>query len=1006
MARKKNLARNAARSKRLSPLAGLVALGVASSTMAAGSDPFPTFVPGPQQNNSYIVASGQVLTPTGTQVNLGEARAKAVALHPTLPLAAVLTISNWAGNPAPGTVKVFSTITGAVVQSYTPPASASGSFNGISFSPDGSKLLFSQDEEPTYTTSYIAVANVDNTGHLTDYAEVSVPPTNSFISCFPNSPLGNYAAPCGVFYTAYSSNPSGVAFSANSQSAYALLNANNTLAQIDLATKTQGTQIRVGNAPHSILIDGHTAYVSNEGGRVATASDFTIYSDGTEIVADTVNGSARTGTVSVVDLDSFTVVKTIERGIGLHPTGMAKYGKGILVANTYSDTLSLIDTESQRVARIIDLGLPIKVPGERGAAYGAGPNSIAVDEQAGIAYVALYNANAIAVVKLRDCREEDWDDAPHEAVLGLIPVAYAPSSIVFDQRNQQLIVANDKGIGTTIAGFPEKYLFGGGPTGYPSLVNPAGGAGTGNWSHAEQGTVSLVPVPDAKTLRTLTAQVYRNNHWDLIENIESASGGDPFKKPVALPAKIGDPSLIKHVFLIIRENRTYDQILGDVSKGNGKTDLAMFSQDHPNDHAIVSRFPLFDNFYNPSRQSADGHQWIVQAMAAYNNDVLGPDWVRSYPGGNAGDSLAYLHKGFFFQEAAEAGLPLKIYGEYVENTSYANAPGGTEPSWSQFYSDALTFQTQLYQGSAPDHEHGTTKTGAFTPLAYQNAALASSSIPVVEKHLVTNFPPFDLTIPDQFRVDLWDQDFQKDVANGTVPALSILWIMCDHTGGPPDIDAEQADNDLAVGRIVDYISHSKIWSASAIFIEEDDAQTGLDHVDGHRSPGYIVSPYVWQDGRVDNTFYTQVNMTRTIEQILGLKPLNQNDLVASPMATAFVTGTPPEGNFAPFSYVPATIALNAGVTAPAAALGTAAPARVAALSRVEREWRKARQQIFAGKLQKPDSEDPDVVGHMNWYFATKFSKPYPGESKVRRPKDFPNLLVTRDEDDDEHETGE
>ena len=419
MARKKNAARNEARLKRLNPLAGLVALGVASSAIAAGSESFPTFVPGLQKNNSYIVASGQVLTPAGKQVNLGETRAKSVALHPTLPLAAVLTISNWAGNPAPSTVQVFSTETGAVVQTYTPPDSASGSFHGIAFSHDGSKLMFSQDEEPTYTTSYIAVATVDKAGHLTNYAEVSVPPTNSFITCFPNSPLGNYAAPCGVFYTAYSSNLSGVAFSENGKSAYAILNANNTLTEIDLVGKTQGSQIRVGNAPHSILIDHHTAYISNEGGRVANASDFTIYSDGTEIVADPVNGSSRTGTVSVVDLDTFTVVKTIERGIGLHPTGMARYGKGILVANTNSDTLSLIDTERQRVARVIDLGLPIRVPGEKEAAYGAAPNSIAVDEKTGIAYVALSKANAIAVVRLQDCDHEQWDDAPHEAVLGL-----------------------------------------------------------------------------------------------------------------------------------------------------------------------------------------------------------------------------------------------------------------------------------------------------------------------------------------------------------------------------------------------------------------------------------------------------------------------------------------------------------------------------------------------------------------------------------------------------------
>ena len=154
---------------------------------------------------------------------------------------------------------------------------------------------------------------------------------------------------------------------------------------------------------------------------------------------------------------------------------------------------------------------------------------------------------------------------------------------------------------------------------------------------------------------------------------------------------------------------------------------------------------------------------------------------------------------------------------------------------------------------------------------------------------------FDLGIPDQFRVDLWVQDFNNDVAAGTVPALSILWIMDDHTGGPPTPEAEQADNDLAIGRIIDYISHSPVWSTSAIFIEEDDAQNGVDHVDGHRSPGYIVSPYAVQNGPTDHTYYTQVNMTRTIEQILGLTPMNQFDLVASPMRTAFVEGTAARG---------------------------------------------------------------------------------------------------------------
>jgi hypothetical protein len=214
--------------------------------------------------------------------------------------------------------------------------------------------------------------------------------------------------------------------------------------------------------------------------------------------------------------------------------------------------------------------------------------------------------------------------------------------------------------------------------------------------------------------------------------------------------------------------------------------------------------------------------------------------------------------------------------------------------------------------------------------------------------------------------------------------------MDDHTGGPPTADAEQADNDLAIGRIVDYISHSNVWDSSAIFIEEDDAQNGVDHIDGHRSPGYIVSPYAVQHGPTDHTYYTQVNMTRTIEQILGLPPMNQFDLVASPMATAFVTRTPPAANFAPFTHVKNEVPLDLGVAAT-----TNKPA-----SALEKAWMQAKKRIFAGKSTKPDAEDPDTVSHLNWYEATGFSRAYPGETTVRPPSDFKNLLTTRRDTDD------
>jgi len=956
--------RNKSRINRLRPLAGVLAAGLSLPGLAAAqSQEYPTYFVGPQPNGSWVVSDGQVITPAGTQVNLGiRVRAKAIALNPNASThtAAVLTLGTSISD-GNGAVEVFDTLSGVVLQNYVPfAADPSGSYSGITYSADGKYLVFSQD------SSNVTVAKVNAQGYLSDDAQVSVPPNNSFIACFPNSPPASYGNPCGSFYSGYTSYPGGVALSSDGTSAYALLNQNDTLTQIDLNTMQQGTQIRVGNAPHSIVIapNGTTAYVSNEGGRAATESDFQINSAGTEIVADSFVGAAVTGTVSVVDLGSMTVTDTI--ATGLHPTGMALYKQYLLVANTYSDTISVINTNSNEVVTTINLGLPIGVPGTGESAYGAAPNSIAVNAKKGVAYVALYNVNAIAVVNLKTFSVE-----------GMIPVAYAPSSVVLDSTDNVLIVANDKGIGTRYS-----YECDHGVCGYNT--------------HQDNGTVSIVPVPNAKTLAKYTQQVFVNNHWDLTQNIQSASGGNPQTPPVALPAHIGDPSLIKHVFLIIRENRTYDQVLGDVTAGNGDPSLAVFGDGYaaggtpvtPNVHALVQRFPLLDNFYNPSRQSADGHQWIQEAMAPYADDIQSPDWVRSYPGGNAGDALAYQPKGFLFSEAEAAGLPVKIYGEYVENDTFLQPNGSTsEPSWSQFYADSQCFEGGPY--CAPPGTPGE------TTLYYQNTVQAESSIPAVYSRLITNFPQFDLGIPDQFRVDLWVQDFNNDVAKNAVPTLEMLWIMCDHTGGPPTSQAEQADNDLAVGRIIDYISHSPVWSTSAIFLEEDDAQNGVDHIDGHRSPGYIVSPYVVQNGPTDHTLYTQVNMTRTIEQILGLTPMNQSDLIASPMGTDFVVGQPPQQNFEPWTHVPNQIPLNEGV-GQNADNSKDSPA----VKALRRAWLEKKAEIFAGKLNKPDSEDPDTVNHLNWYQSTGFTRPYPGEKTVRPPSEFNNPAPAGDGDDD------
>jgi YVTN family beta-propeller protein len=1058
-------------------LAGLAVVALSVSALAQSTE-FPTYTPGENTSastgptytaplsNPWVASDGTILTPAGTQVYLGiTTRAKAIALNPAGGTAAVLQMS------APQAVSIICVASagcdggtytqGQVMQTFSYTNSSNytnknGSTKGIAYTSDGLHLLFSQDQDNNYN-SWVSIADVSpTTGLITqNYAQVEVPLDATYTEVIPGYPpfpilntvsctqsvtfaelgvtmsspvgtTGSLAIPCGIPYSfvdnfEYTSNyqvntsyPTDIAIAPGNGTAYVVLNFNNELAQIDLSLANppvEGPVVRVGNVPHSVVVNstGTTAYVSNEAGQVPTSSQFQMYSNGTPVYAATPTGTTATGTVSVVNLSNFTVTDTIT--VGLHPTGMAFWTKGsttyLLVANAYSDTISVINTKTNEVTHTVklDSALPFKVLS--GMTAGLGPNAIAVDNSNN-AYVALYNANAIAVI-----------DLSTYAVSGLIPVGYAPSSVVFDATDGELLVTNDKGIGT------DGYGVAAPPT---STYENSYGKEFSVWdfnTHQDLGTASIISLPvPAATLSAMTTQVTYNNHWDLVENIENASGGKKTTPPVALPVKIGAPSLIKHVFLIVRENRTYDQILGDVAGGNGDASLAVFGDNAqstaydpaynvitPNAHAIVQRFPLLDNYYDPSRQSADGHNWLLQAMAPYSDDIQSPDWLRDYPS-NGGDSLAYQSAGHLFDVAAAAGLSMKIYGEYVEENTF-NPPGCTpslvtnscEPSWVDFYNDTQCFEggpncaPPGTPGEATLYYEGTNSVGSYSPL------------PNVMNYVVQAYPQFDLGIPDQYRFDVWSQDFQNDVNNNSVPQLEMMWISSDHTGGPPAAIAMQTDNDLALGRFVSAISNSPIWSSSAIFVTEDDAQTGVDHVDGHRSPGYVISPYVIQSSGdapyVDSTFYTQVNMTRTIEQILGLKPMNQNDLVASPMATLFLDN-PPANNFLPFSYVannPNSPPLYYGVSGysppSAPAVKAKATRKESAKVRALRAgWMAKKAEIFAGNYHKPDVEDTDTVNHLNWYEATGFTRPYPGENTVRPASDFNRGAPTKADDDD------
>jgi YVTN family beta-propeller protein len=909
---------------------------IAPAQTPPAADPNRTV--GPQKDGSIVASDNQTLTPAGKIIDLGSpVRAKSLAMNPVAAThtGAVLLM----GSPQP--IIVFNSATGQVLQRFIPAfmkgleftSSTAGSFTGVTYTADGKKLLFSQDD------NHVVIANVNPvTGLLTNGQSIELP---------------NPPADGRPYYKATAINPGGIAVSDDGKLAYVALNVANTLGVIDLTTSPAKLieQIPVGNAPNSVVLHGKFAYVSNEGGRPATGDDFTNYSDGTKIVVDRKDAFSITGTVSVVDLTARKEVKTVN--VGLHPAGMTISGSTLYVANAYSDSLSIVDLNTDQVTRTIDVSVPIS-----GGVFGSGPNDVAVTDD-GRAYVTLGQANAIAVVNL-----QGRDAHP---VIGYIPTGYFPTSISYDKVLKQIVVADDKGLGSR------------GGVGKQQGV-------TGFVTHADTGVVNLIALPNATQLAAFSRQVFDNNHWNLTTNIEvGPKYVNPAAAPVAIPRHIGEPSLIKHVFLIIKENRTYDQMLGDVSWANGDASLAVFAASVPNQHALVQRFPILDNVYAPSRQSSDGHPWIGMSGSFYSNDILSPDWIRSYPGGNADDALTYTPKGFLWSAAAAKGLSAKLYGEWGDHEKIAKKADGTAYTWTDFYNTAM-----CKEGKAP-------KSSCIVP---DNAVSVTSSIPSAAKIMDPHYPPFNLTIPDQYRVDYWIPEFKHLDETNQVPNLVIIWLPNDHTAGTtkgqPFPANYQADNDLALGRMVEAISHSKVWGESAIFVEEDDSQAGVDHVDGHRQPIFIISPYTVPpqapgQGKAIHTTYTAENINRTIENILGTQPLTQFDLVASPMFDAF-QNTP---NLTPFDHVAAVIPLNSGPELPAGA------GKPVASNSMEKAWMDATAKVMKGKYDKADAVDPNFLNHVTWYSATGWTRPYPGENKILAPGPFVKAAKKYHDDDDD-----
>ncbi|MCL6599210.1 MAG: glutaminyl-peptide cyclotransferase [Alicyclobacillus macrosporangiidus] len=608
--------------------------------------------------------------------------------------------------------------------------------------------------------------------------------------------------------------PGGLAVSRDGKSLYVVNNLFDTVVKIDVTTGTVVGSANVGQNPYTVLItkDGKSLYVTNWG----------------------------ENTVTVLDADTLKVQKTIQ--VGLHPNAVAEnpVTGAVYVSGSDSDVISVIDPVKQKVVQTISLA-PY-----RGALPGSQPDALAVSQDGRALYVANAGNNDVAVVSLGD-----GFPTAHATVQGLIPTAWYPTGVYVADGGREILVLNAKGLGA-------------GPNSQGQYI--------GNMMN---GTMSFIPVADPGQLRQYTEQVKQNNQP------HPGSGGGWFNREeeanhFPIPRFPSERSPIKHVIYVIKENRTYDQVFGDMGRGNSDPALTEFGKDiTPNLHKLANQFVLLDNTYTDAEISAQGHNW---STAAESDDYVEKNWMANYSGRNRGydfegtNTAAYPQNGFLWDDAERSGVSFRDYGEFESQ----------DPATGKWKSDD----------------------------------------PSIGNRYDPDFPGWNMQISDLTRFDKWNQEFQQYVKNGNLPQLEILRLPNDHTmGTTPGALTPQAyvaQNDYALGKLVEAVSHSPYWKDSAIFVIEDDSQNGLDHVDAHRTEALVISPYTQRGGVVDSTFYDTTSMLRTIELILGMKPLTQYDAAATPMLNAF-TNHP---NFAPYDAVTPKYPLDArnGANAPMAAV--------------------------------------------------------------------------------------
>lgn len=895
-------------------------IAASAAAWAAGSDqntPLGESLVGRQADGSVLTPENKYVTPAGATIEQ-EGQPIDLLVRPDGQTAVSLTKSQ-------DTVGQFTVIDLAqqkVLQVFTPPdgvGSGNVSVGGLLYSHDGKTLWAAQSNN-------ILRFDVADDGALSHPHVIATPTAGPAGTTPPTSPAGDIAEAL----------PSDLQWAPDGKHILVVLNGYNSLGVLDPTKDRFVAQVAVGMVPRDVVVIGHHAFVSNEAGRRPTDADFTNYSYDSPVVAETTDGRASTGTISEVNLWTKKIVATYD--VGLDPTSMLVHGTEVLVTNSSDDTVSVLDTTTHEVTQTFNVN---PVPGQP---YGSSPNALAFLDSTHLV-VSLGRDNALAVY--------DYEGAHTAAAFeGLIPTAWYPAALQWNDALHKLVVTNMKGVGSL---------------GRPRTVDQGPGTTpvTGHQTYADRGVVQLIDRPTPRDISAYTAQVFSSNQWNGLADRNRIGTGDA--TPVAVPRRIGDPSKIKHVFLIVRENRTYDQELGDDPRGNGDPAYAQFAGVTPNAHALAREFPLIDNLYSGGTNSATGHTWLD---AGFVNDYLErsyANYVRDY---GQPDAMVYPKSGFLWDNAQAHGLKARVWGEYAP---WFTKPNGVNcgSSWAAWYRDS-----QIMEGKIDGELH--------QPVGY---CQTKSDVPSLDRILDRDFPNFQTNITDQYRADLFNQDLKKFEKNGNLPALNMLWVMDDHTEGTspdyPTPSAMVADNDLATGRIIDAISHSKYWKDSAVFVVEDDSQNGVDHVDGHRNVTLLASPYA-RRGAVVNTYYSQENITRTIEQILGLPPMNKLDMTAVPMYDLF-TDKP---NFKPYDVRPNTIPLD-----------TMNPSAKTVTDPMQRSWLEwSQQQDFSSEDQLPFAP----FNRLTWYASTGWSKAYPGDTKIMTPDEvlrkFPQRAPSTDPD--------